>query len=95
MIYWTLLNNGFTKKIEHTNNITNNTTRHNHNNYENNTIKKVHRHIQHISNYFTEINYYCKKSLNNHNYYNLYNDNLNATKIGNIVFHNKHILQIT
>ena len=33
-------NNYFTKKIEHNNNITNNITRHNHNNYEHNVIKK-------------------------------------------------------
>ena len=34
-------NNYFTKKIEHTNNITNNITRHNHNNYEHNVIKNI------------------------------------------------------
>ena len=31
-------NGYFTKKVEHTNNITNNITRHNHNNYEHNVI---------------------------------------------------------
>ena len=31
-------NNYFTKKTEHKNNITNDTTRHNHNNYEHNVI---------------------------------------------------------
>ena len=34
------VNNYFTQ-IEHTTNITSNTTRHNHNNYEHNVIKKV------------------------------------------------------
>ena len=33
-------NNDSTKKIEHTNNITNNITRHNRNNFEHNAIKK-------------------------------------------------------
>ena len=32
-------NNYFTKKIEYTNNVTNNITRHNHNNYEHNVMK--------------------------------------------------------
>ena len=44
-------NNYFTKKTEHTNNITNNTTRQNHNNYEHNVFKKVNRHMMHINNY--------------------------------------------
>ena len=60
-------NNYFTKKIEHKNNITNNTTRHNHNNYEHNVIKKVHKHIKHIINYDTEINHHSKKSPNKKN----------------------------
>ena len=34
-------NNSFTKKIEHTSNITNNTTRHNHNTYEHNVTQKL------------------------------------------------------
>ena len=34
-------NNCCAKKIEHTNNITNNITRHNHNNYEHNVIQKA------------------------------------------------------
>ena len=34
-------NGYFTKKIEHKNNITNNNTRHNHNNYEHNVIKNT------------------------------------------------------
>ena len=52
-------NNCFAKKIEHTSNITNNITRHNHNNYEHNAIN-VHTHTKHICNYDTEINYYTK-----------------------------------
>ena len=42
-------NQYFTKKINNTSNITNNITRHNHNNYEQNVIKKVHKHIKHIT----------------------------------------------
>ena len=71
----------FTKKIEQTNKITNNTTTHNHNNYEHNVIKKVHTHIKHMNNYDAEINYDSKKSLNKNNYYNFYNDNLNFRKM--------------
>ena len=56
-------NQYFTKKIEHNNNITNNITRHNHNNYEHNVIKRINKHIKHINNYDTEVNYYSKKSL--------------------------------
>ena len=56
--------NYFTKEIEHTSNITNNITRHNHNNYEHNVITKVNQRIKHMNNYDTEINYYNKKSLN-------------------------------
>ena len=77
-------NNYSTKKIEHTTNITNNITRHNHNNYEHNVIKKVHKHITHINNYGTELNYYSKKSLNKKNYCNFYNDSFNFRKIENI-----------
>ena len=42
-----------TEKNFNTSNITNNITRHNHNNYEHNVIKKVHKHIKHINNYDT------------------------------------------
>ena len=51
----------FTKKINNTSNIANNITRHNHNNYEHNVIKKVHKHIKHINNYDTDRNYHSKK----------------------------------
>ena len=47
--------------MENTNNITNNITRHSHNNFEHNVIKKVNQHRQHINNYDTEINYYSEK----------------------------------
>ena len=77
-------NQYFTKKIEHTNYITNNITRHNHNNYEHNVIKKVHKHIKHINNYDTEINYYNKKPPNKKQYRNFYHDNFNFRKIENI-----------
>ena len=77
-------NSYFTKKIDHKNNITNNITRHHHNNYEHNVIKKVHKHIKHINNYDTEVNHYSKKSLHKKNYYNFYNDNFNFRKIVNI-----------
>ena len=50
-------NNYYTKKKFNTSNITNNVTRHNHNNYEHNVIKKIHRHIKNIHNYGTEENY--------------------------------------
>ena len=69
--------------MEHTSNITNNVTRHSHNNYEHNVIKKVHKHINHINNYDTGMSYYSKKSLNKKNY-NFYNDNFNSRKIENI-----------
>ena len=59
------------KEIEH---ITNNTTTHNHNNYEHNVIKKVSKHTKHINKYDTEIYYYKKKSLNKKSYYNFYHD---------------------
>ena len=68
-------NQYFTKKIHNTSNITNNITRHNHNNYEHNVIKKVHDHIKHINNHDTELNCYSKKSLNKKNYYNFYHGN--------------------
>ena len=77
-------NQYFTKKNFNTSNITNNITRHNHNNYEHNVIKKVHKNIKHINNYDTEINYYNKKSLNKKQYYNFYHDNFNFRKIENI-----------
>ena len=54
----------FHKETEHTTNITNNITRHSHNNYEHKQIKKVDKHITHTNNYDTEINYYNKKSFN-------------------------------
>ena len=51
------------KKNFNTSNITNIITRHNHNNYEHNVIKNVHKHTKHINNYDTENNYFSKKSL--------------------------------
>ena len=66
------------------NNITNKITRRNHNNYEHNVFKKVHKHITHINNYDTGIHYYSKKSLNKKNYYNFYDDNFHLRKIENI-----------
>ena len=77
-------NQYFTKKNFNTSNITNNIKRHNHNNYEHNVIKKVHKNIKHINNYDTEINYYNKKSLNKKQYYNFYNDYFNFRKIYSI-----------
>ena len=62
------------QRINNTSNITNNITRHNHNNYEHNVIQKVNKRIKHISNYGTEINHYSQKSLNKKNYGNFYND---------------------
>ena len=47
--------------INDTSNITNNTTRPNHNKYEHNVIKKVNKHIKHTNNYDTEISDYNKK----------------------------------
>ena len=72
-------NNDFTKKIMHTNNITNKITRHSHNNYEHNVIKN-NKHIKHVNNYDTEINYYKKKSFNKANYYNFYHGIFNFRK---------------
>ena len=77
-------NNHFTKKISNTSNITNNITRHNHNNCEHIVIKKVNEHIKHINNHDTEMNYYSKKPLNKNNYYNLYHDSFDFRKIENI-----------
>ena len=47
-------NGYFAKIIDNTNNITKHITRHDHNNYEHNVIKKVDTHITHINNYDTE-----------------------------------------
>ena len=77
-------NNYHIKKKFNTSNITNNITRHNHNNYEHNVINKVHNHIIHVNNYGTEIIYYDKKPHNKKQYYNFYHDNLNFRKIENI-----------
>ena len=54
----------FTQKIEHTNNLTNNISRHSHNTYEHNAIKQVTKHMKHINDYGTEVNCYNQKSLN-------------------------------
>ena len=71
-------------KNNNTSNITNNITRHNHNNYEHNVIKNVHKHLKHINNYDTYINYYNKKSPGKEQYYNFYHGNFNFRKIENI-----------
>ena len=42
--------------------------RHNHNNCDHNVIKEVNKHMKHISNYDTEINYYNKNPLNTKNH---------------------------
>ena len=78
--------NYYTKKINNTSNITNNITRHIHDNHEHIVTKKIHNHIKHINNYDTEINYsyYNKKSFNKKNYYSFYNDIFNIRKIENI-----------
>ena len=57
----------FIKKKHNTSNSTNNITRYNHNIYEHYAIKKVNKHIKHVNNYDTGINYYNKKSLNKNN----------------------------
>ena len=44
--------------------ITNNITRHNHNNYEHNVTKMINKHVRHINNYDTEIHYYNMKAAN-------------------------------
>ena len=77
-------NSYYTNKNFNTSNITNNITRHNHNNYEHNVIKHVRKHMKHINNYDTAINCYSKKSLNKKQYYNFYHDNFNFRKIENI-----------
>ena len=74
-------NNYFTKKIEHTNYITNDITRHNHNNFEHNVFKKDNKHIKHINNYGTEIPYYNTKPLNKHNFHNVYHDTFNLERM--------------
>ena len=76
--------NYYTERNFNTSNVTNNITRHNHNNYEHNVIKKVHKHVKDINNYDTEINYFNKKSLNKKQYYNFYHGNFNFRKIENI-----------
>ena len=77
-------NQYFTKKTNNTSTISNNITRHNHNNYEHYVIKHVHTHIKHINSYDAEINYYKKGSLNKQQYCNIYHDNFNFRKIDNI-----------
>ena len=67
----------FTKKIKHTGDITNNITRHTNNKYEHKAIKKVHTHINRMTNYCTEVNYCNKKSYNKTSYCNFYHSNLN------------------
>ena len=47
-------------------------------------VRKIHKHIKHINNYDTEINYYNKKTLNKKQYYNFYHDTFNFRKIENI-----------
>ena len=76
-------NNYYTKNMFNTSNITNNIKRHNHNNYEQNVIKNIHKHVKHINNYDTGINYFSKKSLNKKKYYNFYNDYFIVRKIKN------------
>ena len=72
--------NYFTKKIEHTNHITISISRHNHSNYEHNVIKKINKHIAHIHNYDTEINYHNNKNnIENYAYY-FYHDTFDFRK---------------
>ena len=52
-----------TKKIHNTSSITNDTTRHNHNNYEHNVIKRISKQIKHIDNYDAEMNYIIRTHL--------------------------------
>ena len=54
----------FTKKIEHTSNMNNNITRHSHTNCVHNVIKRMNKHIKHITNYGMGINLYNKKPRN-------------------------------
>ena len=75
-------NNYYNKKNFNTSNITNNITIHNQSNYEHNVIKHVHRHINIIHNYGTEINYYYKISLNKKQYCNFHHGNFNFRKLG-------------
>ena len=77
-------NSYYTKKNFNTSNITNNITRHNHNNYEHNVIKTVHKHINHINNYDTDIHYHNKKSPNKKHYSNFYHDSFDFRRIENI-----------
>ena len=70
-------NSYFAKKIEHTSIITNNITRHDHNNYELDIMNKADKRIKHINNYDTEIYNYNKTSRNTNNYYNFYHDTFN------------------
>ena len=84
IVYSVTDNDCYTKKNFNTSKITNNITRHNHNNYEHNVIKQVHKHMKDINDYDTEISYYNKKPLNNKQYYNVYHDNFNFRKIENI-----------
>ena len=83
-LYGVTDNNYYSKRDFNTSNITNNITRHNHNNYEHNVIKQVHKHIKNIRSYDTEITYYNKKSLNKKQYHNFYHDSFNFRKIENI-----------
>lgn len=72
----------FTKKIEHTSNIPNDTTRHNHNNYDHDVIKKLrNKHIEHTNDYDTETNHDNKKPLSKKNYLNLYHYTFNLKEI--------------
>ena len=74
-LYNVTVHNYYTKKNFNTSNITNDIARHNHNNFEHNVIKHVHKHIKNINNHGTELNYYNEKSLNKKQYYNFYHGN--------------------
>ena len=56
-----ITSNNFFAKKRNTSHITNNITRHNHNNYDHNVINQL-LHITHINTYGTEIKYYNDKS---------------------------------
>ena len=73
--------NDYCTKKSNTSNLTNNITRHIHNNYEHNVIKQVHEHMKHINNFDTEINYYSQESLNKKQHYNFYHDNFSFRKM--------------
>ena len=73
-------NSYFKKEIEHTSTINSNVTRHGHNKYEHNVIKKVKKHIKHKNIYDTEVNCYNKRSPDKGNYYNFYHDTYNLGK---------------